>query len=356
MPKFQAQLKIIRRLLVLLGSIMLLVVAGTFIFSMNDEAIGRGTVEGLRSYDMKSSVQSRIRKIYFRDGDAVPAGTVMLELDASELNDAMENVKNSIRTLEAELAVKLASLELLKHDPLPAEYRHTKIALEESRLRLAASMGEFEAYRALRERGVIAELDFKRHEMEVARNKMELEKLESDYAKLTSGLAEKIIARAEAEINLLKVKIAGRQEELRALESRVREYRFVAPEDGVISYIPTKIGAYVEPGQSIIQFAAGDGRKFIAYIDEVEIFKIEEGQEVRIASSQYSIYEYGYFHGEVMYISELPQERAGKVCYPVFIRITHEPQPLRLGSSGEARISTGRDRIIRTIMGTNKKR
>ena len=180
--------------------------------------------------------------------------------------------------------------------------------------------------------------------------------VQNDYAKLSSGLAEKILARAEAEIKLLKVRIAGRREELQALEGRVREYRFVAPEDGVISYIPTKTGTYVEPGQSVIQFAAGNERKFIAYIDEAEIFKIEEGQPVRIASSQYSIYEYGYFPGEVMYISELPQERAGKVCYPVFIRITREPQPLRLGSSGEARISTGRDRIIRTIMGIGKKR
>ena len=356
MPNFQVQLKIIRRLIILLTSIMVLVIAGTFIFSMNDEAIGRGTVEGLRSYDMKSSVQSRIKKIYFRDGDTVKAGTVMLELDSSKLDDAIDNVRNAIRALEAERDVKIAELEVLKHDPLPAEYRHTKIALEESRLRLASSLGEFEAYRALRERGVIAELDFKRHEMEVARNKMELEKLEADYAKLTGGLAEKILARAEAEINLLKVRIAGKQEELRALEDRQREYRFLAPEDGVISYIPTKLGTYVEPGQSIIQFAAGRERKFIAYIDEVEIFKIEEGQKVRISSSQYSIYEYGYFAGEVMYISELPQERAGRVYYPVFIRVTNEPQPLRLGSSGEARISTGSDRIIRTILGTNKKR
>ena len=356
MPNFHAQLKIIRRLIILLASIMVLVIAGTFIFSMNDEAIGRGTVEGLRSYDMKSSVQSRIKKIFFRDGDAVKAGTVLLELDSSALDDAIDNVRNAIRALEAERDVKIAELEVLKHDPLPAEYRHTKIALEESRLRLVSSQGEFEAYRALRERGVIAELDFKRHEMEVARNKMELEKLEADYAKLTGGLAEKILARAEAEINLLKVRIAGKQEELRALEHRLREYRFLAPEDGVISYIPTKLGTYVEPGQSLIQFAAGRERKFIAYIDEVEIFKIEEGQPVRISSSQYSIYEYGYFSGEVMYISELPQERAGRMYYPVFIRVTNEPQPLRLGSSGEARISTGRDRIIRTILGTNKKR
>jgi hypothetical protein len=57
-----------------------------------------------------------------------------------------------------------------------------------------------------------------------------------------------------------------------------------------------------------------------------------------------------------MYIGELPVERAGRVYYPVFIRVTYEPEPLRLGSSGEAKISTGRDRIIKTITGTNRRR
>ena len=355
---FRKQLVIIRRLVVSLVVVMLAVIAGTFIFSMNDESIGRGTVEGLRNYDMKSSVKSRIAKIHFRDGDQVKKGVVMLELDSSDLRDAIENVSSSIRELEAELSVKLAELELLKHNPLPAEYRHTKIALEESRLRLATSQAELNAYKALRKRGVVAELDYNRHEMEVTRNKMELEKLQNDYATLSSGLATKIIAQAEAGIELLKIRIENKRKELISLNEKMSEYRFVAPEDGQIAYIPTKIGTYVEPGMSVIQYAAGNGRKFVAYIDEVEIFKIEENQSVRIASSQYSIYEYGYFGGEVMYISELPQERAGRMYYPVFVKITHSPEnlTLRLGSSGEARISTGRDRIIRTIMGTNRKR
>ena len=353
---FQKQLKIIRQLVIALIVVMLMVIAGTFIFSMNDESIGRGTVEGLRNYDMKSSVKSRIAKIHFRDGDQVKKGMIMLELDSSDLKDAIGNVTSSIRELEAELSVKLAELELLKHNPLPAEYRHTKIALEESRLRLATSQAELNAYKALRKRGVVAELDYNRHEMEVTRNKMELEKLQNDYATLSSGLANKIIAQAEAGIELLKIRIENKRKELISLNEKMSEYRFVAPEDGQIAYIPTKIGTYVEPGMSVIQYAAGNGRKFVAYIDEVEIFKIEENQSVRIASSQYSTYEYGYFQGEVMYIGELPVERAGRVYYPVYIRVTYEPQPLRLGSSGEAKISTGRDRIIRTIMGTNRKR
>lgn len=416
---FQKQLKIIRWVVCVLVVVMLAVIAGTFIFSMNDECIGRGTVEGWRTYDMKSSVKSRITKINFHDGETVKAGEVLLELDSSELQTAIARVNANIKELEAELEVKRTALELetsdlrqniegvraniseleselqvertalelLKHDPLPEEYRHTEIALEERRVMLDTSRKKLEAYKNLKERGAMAQLNFLDHQTDVTRNEKELEKLEKDFKIVSGGLAGKIIARAEAgialqgtrivnrkkelkllelkmneyrfarsqaEIVLLETRIANRRKELESLKSRMSEYRFVAPEDGVIASIPTKPGTYVEPGMSVIQFAAGQERKFIAYVDEVEIFKIEERQSVRIASSQYSTYEYGYFHGEVMYIGELPVERAGRVYYPVFIRITYEPQPLRLGSSGEARISTGRDRIIRTIMGTNR--
>ena len=418
---FQRQLKIIRWVVLVLVLVMIGVIIGTFIFSMNDECSGRGTFEGWRTYNMKSSVKSRITKINFHDGEYVKAGEVMLELDSSDLQEAIAGVEANIKELQAALALKKAALDLeasdlrdniervraniaeltaelyaaqtslllLKHNPLPEEYRHTEIALEERRVMLETSRQKLEAYKNLKDRGAMAQLNFLDHQTDVTRNEKELEKLKKDFAIVSGGLAQKITAEAEAKLKLLATKIENRKKELALLEkkmheyrfarsqaeialletritnrkleleqlkSKMSEYRFVAPEDGIIASIPTKPGTYVEPGMSVVQFAAGQERKFIAYVDEVEIFKIEEKQSVRIASSQYSTYEYGYFQGEVMYIGELPVERAGRVYYPVFIRVTHEPQPLRLGSSGEAKISTGRDRIIRTIMGTNRKR
>ena len=47
---FRRQLKIIRWVVVLLVLVMVGVVLGTFIFSMNDECSGRGTFEGWRTY------------------------------------------------------------------------------------------------------------------------------------------------------------------------------------------------------------------------------------------------------------------------------------------------------------------
>ncbi len=351
---FRRQLKVIRWLILTLFLLMVGVAAILFFCSMNEEVPGRGVVVGLRSYDLKSSVQSRISKIHFREGDQVKAGDILLELDDRQVANLLEIQKNSIQELEAEIIVKEWSLKLLRSDPLPEEYRHTKIALEESRTRTDTSAMELETYRKLYEKKVVSEMEFHRREMDHTRNKAELEKLETDYAKLEAGLAEQIIGLAESELAMLRVRLAGRHKELQLSERQMEEYRFVAPEDGTITYIPTKIGAYVEPGQVMVQLAAAGGKKFIAYIDETEVYKIREGQEVRISSSQYSTFEYGYFHGEVLYVGELPEERGGKTVYPVFILMTDEPQPLRLGSTGEAKITVGASRIITNLTGMTR--
>ena len=113
---FQRQLKIIRWVVLVLVLVMIGVIIGTFIFSMNDECSGRGTFEGWRTYNMKSSVKSRITKINFHDGEYVKAGEVMLELDSSDLQEAIAGVEANIKELQAALALKKAALDLETSD------------------------------------------------------------------------------------------------------------------------------------------------------------------------------------------------------------------------------------------------
>jgi len=348
---FRTQLKIMRRLILLLLVLILAAAAVLFFFSMDEEVSGRGVVVGLRTYELKSSEQSRITRINFKEGDVVKAGDVLLELDSRDLRQSRERLENAIRELECEIEVKEWGLKLLECDPLPAEYHHTKIALEETEASVANAESELDTYQRLRDKGVVSEIEFHRRELEVLRTKAQLKKLQDDYAKIQNGLADRILEQAKSEIELLRVRLEGKRKELESLTQEEDEFRFVAPEDGTISYIPTKLGSYVEPGQIMVNLAAAGGKKFIAYIDETEIHKIAEKQPVRIESSQYSTYEFGYFRGEVLYIGELPEERGGRMMYPVFILITEEKLPLRIGSTGEAQITVGRSRIITNLTG-----
>lgn len=350
---FRRQMRIFRLIILLLLLIIIAAVGVLFILNINTTVQGRGVVLGLRHWRMASSVASRIIKINAREGDSVKAGTVLLELDDREFQRRCEALRHTITELEAQLTVKEWQYKLLELNPLPEEYRHTAIALSEARERVATAALEVETYRTLMEKGAVAELEFHRRELELVKEKTALEKLEADFATVSSGLAESILAAAQAEVEILKQQISGIQAELSALEKEAAEYVFTAPEDGVICDIPTRTGTYVEPGDIIIELAADGPKKFMAEIAEGDIHKISEGQSVRIESSQYDHYKHGYFYGEVMYVGVLPEDRNGKSFYQVFIRITDEPKPLRIGSTGNAKISVGSSRMISWLTGTD---
>ncbi|WP_176011964.1 HlyD family secretion protein [Victivallis sp. Marseille-Q1083] len=351
---FRTQLRTFRILIVVLLLLILSGFALVVFCTMEETVEGRGVVEGMREYELKSSVQSRIKRIHKKNGDPVKAGELLLELEDRDLQGEIEMLRNAISELEVEIVVKTWSLAVLKHDPLPPEYRYTTITLEECRERVEKSKFELETFRGLYEKGVISLMELQKKEMEHLKNTSELQKLETDYAKLQDGLAEKIIAQAENELELLKLRLKGRQSELKIKEAAENEYRFLAPEDGTISYIPTKLGSYVEPGETLISMAAAGPKKFIAFIDEQQIHKVRENQAVRISSSQYNYFDYGYFKGKVYLIEELPETRGDRTYYRVRILIEDEPYPLRLGSTGEAEIITGRNRIIRFLTGFDK--
>ena len=348
---FQTKLKVFRKLVLIIFCLLALGTGLVLLGKMDDIVCGRGVIEGLREYEIKSTVQSRITALHFRPGDNGRKGDLLLEIDDRELKQKHLQLAHSIVELEAELKLKEAQLALTRHDPLPKEYRHTSILVQEAREKEVKSRRELMTFRELRAKDAIAEMELQRKEIEYIQHQAELKRQEEDLQKLRSGMAAKIIAAAEAEIAWLNSRLDGRKKELAMMEKQLSEYRFRAPENGTLAYIPTKIGEYVAPGDILAILAADGPRKFKAYVNEKDIYKVREGNKVRMASSQYNYFEYGYFEGVVYAIDELPQQQGTHNCYTVRIRMDKKANTLRLGSTGEAEIIVGRDYIFRVLSG-----
>ena len=351
---FRSQLRVFRILVIILLFLITVGVGITIFCSIEDTVQGRGIVQGEREYQLRSSVESRITKIHHKTGDQVKAGDLLIELDDRALRYELKALEHAISELEADIAVKRSELELLKVDPLPAEYRHNSIAIQECLERVEKSEYELNIYRDLFQKRVIPEMDLKKKELEHLQNTSELKKLEEDADKLHRGLADKIINRAQEEILSMDVRLEGRKDELESMKKRIDEYRFVAPEDGTLTMMPTRIGSYVQRADHLASLATAGPKKFLMYVDEKQIYKVKEHQQIRIISSQYNYFDYGYFYADIYAIDEIPEDIGGKMYYKVRSEITVEPQPLRLGSTGQGEIIAGRGRIIRYLFGWDK--
>ena len=334
---------------------MLSIIAIMCFGSMDDAVEGSGTVVGIREYDLKTLVSAKTVKIYHHEGEEVKRGALLVEFDSRDQHDKIATLKHELEELLHEQKVKEQSLKILRKDPLPDYFRHTKLQLEEAKERFARNEHELKVYNDLFMRKAITRREFLRVELDHLNSQMTLRRLQEDWKKLQSGMAKDIITRAEKELALLKKRIEGKKLDISIAVKKLEDYKLYAPDAGVLTDIPPRAGGFYARGEVVVKFSANRNKKVIALIDEKQIFKVEPGQKVRIYCQQYNYLDYGYFEGRVTDIYQLPVKHQGANCYPVRIVLSNEEYPLRFGSGCDVTIITGRDRIISVILGIRGK-
>ena len=345
------QLRFFRHIIWFVLILFIVLVLVITIGHMDDEVNGIGNVEGVRQYEIKTLVNAKITEVYKHSGETVQRGEKLVQFDDRNQQDVIRKIKNEIKAMEIALDVKRRDFEILKRDPLPSHYRHTKLQLQEAEERCQRSEKEVEVYSELFLKKAITRREFLKVEMDHLSNKMNLARLREDWKTLETGLAKEIVSKAAEEIHLMQRQLENKRELLKMEERRLEEYTILAPDSGIVTDIPPRPGNYYTKGDVVVKFSANQYKKVVALVNENQVYKVKSGQKARIISTQYNYLDYGYFYGKVDYVYQLPVEVNGRRFYPVKLILTDEPYPLRFGSSCEITILTGRERILFVLLG-----
>lgn len=356
----RVKLRFFRIMIIFILLIGTTIVAILFFGKMEDTVKGRAVLEGIREYRINAKFDGKILKITKKDGDHAVAGELLVQFDSSNLEDKIIMLENDILELAVQVSIKENALNILRKNPLPEYYRHTRIKLEEAQKRTKLSKQKLDINTKLFKQKVISRSEYQAVEMAYLRDNASLQQLQKDLEQLESGLAGKIIGKAEKELKLLKLRLKSKRYELALGKKHLSDFRITAPETGVISYCPVQSGDFVKAGNPVINLSVTTSKKFVAMIDEKQMHKIKIGQNVRIFSMLYNYFEYGCFKGKVIKIRQLPKNINGTYYYPVEIEVIHpndavavSNKELRLGSSATVEIITGKTRIIKYMIGMN---
>lgn len=350
------------RLLTIIGFSLVLVVLGgiisLFLFEIEDVIYARGKIASEITYDIISHIDGRVIKLNFEEGDDVKAGDVIAQVDAIEYEEELVRIESEIREYEAELEVRKAELEALRTNPLPKELWYAETNLKESADKAQRTQARLNRSLQLSTNNAISKREFEDAEIENIKAQGELARARENLEKVKSGIGERNIEKAERDIDLVRAKIAGRKEALKLITRRIRECRIVAPNDGRLVGVPCKYSTYVQRGQLAARMSSGTTLKGIAYVDENVVRKVRSGQDVRISSGVFNRLEYGSFQGRVDRIYDTPIQDPGTNAtrYPVEVTIDSQGRPLKLGSSADFAIVTGREPVIYTILNMTKDR
>ena len=343
--------KVFRRIVYFILFLLFAIILIMFFYDMEDVVEGNGTVVGIREYDLKTIVSSRVSKVLHHEGEEVERDEILLEFDSKEKRDEISRLRSELAELEQKLAVKQDELKILRRDPLPDYYRHTKLQMEEAKERLVRNENELSVYKDLFKRQAVTRRELLKVELDHLSSRMALERLTADWERVKTGMLKDIMAKAENELKLLEKQVASKKNDIKIAESHLDDYLLRAPDAGVVTDIPPRPGGYYAKGETVVKFSANRNKKVIAMIDEKQIFKVARGHKVRIYCQQYNYLDYGSFPGTVTDVYQLPVTIGKLNYYPVRIVLDKEPYPLRFGSGCEVKIVTGHDKIICVVLG-----
>lgn len=135
-------------------------------------------------------------------------------------------------------------------------------------------------------------------------------------------------------------RVVEAQSQLALIDERISRGRIVAPFDALVieGDLSQAIGAPVRQGDKLLTLATADRYRVIVEVDEVDIARVQPGQEGGLALSALS------WHGEPLVVERIaPMARAvdGRNVFEVEARLLEPSAVLRPGLLGRAEITVG---------------
>jgi multidrug resistance efflux pump len=344
-------------------------------------------IAGVNGETLSATSGGRVVAVHFREGDAVTAGQVLVELDTGQLDGEIARRRRTIQAGEEELA-NLDRQEALLARQFEAGRRKAEAELTQARekvrqaregrtseLRLAemeleGAKDEESRLRQLVARGgasqselVKATLKASEAEEKLRKARLPLNESEVEVARQALDLTAR---EHEVRRNELETKRGARRGEVDAARlelaklEREREQAVIrAPVAGVVTAGDAKIGDILERGKPVAEIAEQKGFLFEVSVPNEEVGRLRPGMPARIKLDAYDYQKYGTLAGTVRYVAPDAAASDGQRAAHYVVRI--EPAGdevgrgdvrgrVRLGLSGQAEIVTDRESLLSLLV------
>src|SRR6266481_3816439 len=226
-----------------------------------------GKVEPISPYVMRAQLDTFVEKVRATEGQTVKKGQVVLELD----------VKDAAARL-AEAKAKLLKAE----DDLRAAQTGGKID-EAAKVTGDLAKAQAERDRLQKNNEVLQRLVAQQAatQDELASNDVALIKAQAELARLLA-VKQEFDRSVKLDSVETMLRVQQIQNEVAALNEKVRQGRITAPADGTLYSLPVKAGDYVKLGDLLAEMADLHKVRVRAFIDEPELGALEVNEPVKI--------------------------------------------------------------------------
>jgi HlyD family secretion protein len=276
-----------------------------------------GEVRPIQFMNITSEVQGRIEDITKKEGDTVQKGEVLVRLDPNQLESsadaslaAYQTAQDQVRVSQSQVTAAQNSLAQAQQqlnvaqvaiDTARQQVISAQTDVDKAQVEFNAASRELKRNEQLLENGVVSRLVYDEAKDRVANAQASLNTARSNLAARQLGvkdaqarLNQQTVAVQDARraVNTANLSVSASQSQANQQAASLRGQRnqrdksvVVAPINGVVAEIPSKVGTFAVAGLSttaLMTIADMSSINVEVKVDETEIDKVEVGQRAKI--------------------------------------------------------------------------
>lgn len=276
-----------------------------------------GEVRPIQFMNLTSEVQGRIEDIRVKEGDKVEKGQILVRIDPDQLQSSTDAQMAAFQTAQDEVRVSQSQVSAAQNQLAQAQQQLnvSQVAVDTARqqvitaqadvdkaqVELNAASREQKRNEQLLESGVISRLIYDEAKDRVENARASYNTAKSNLAARQLGIkdaqarlnqqtvavqdARRAVNSANLSVNSSQSRVNQQSAVLRGSKSQRDKTLVVAPINGVIAEIPSKVGTFAVAGLSttaLLTIADMSSINVEVKVDETEIDKVEVGQKAKI--------------------------------------------------------------------------
>ena len=226
-----------------------------------------GKVEPISPYVMRAQLDTFVENVRATEGQTVKRGRVILELDVKDVAAKLSEAKSKLLRARDDLRTAKAG------------------GRTDDAARVAGDLAKAQAERDRLQKNREGLQRLIKHQAatqdELAANELALTKAQAEVTRLTAAKQE-FDRSVKLDTDQAGLHVQQVENEVAALDEKVRQGRITAPADGTLYSLPVKAGDYVKLGDLLAEMADLHKVRVRAFIDEPELGALEENEPVKI--------------------------------------------------------------------------
>lgn len=224
-----------------------------------------GKVEPVRNFEAHAPVGTTVKRVLVKEGDHVQQGQLLVELDAANARSQAAQAMAQVRASEADMSA-------LERGGTQEEVLSLQSQMVKARDNFQTAEHNLEALRRLQQAGAASPGEVRAAQDQLDAAAADLKLLES---KRKERYSRPEVARVEAQQSEAQSAYSAATNVLRQLSIR-------APSHGTVYFLPVKLGAYVNPGDLILQEASLSEVLVRAFVDEPDVARLASGEKIEV--------------------------------------------------------------------------